>query len=582
MASLLTSELENDVVVEKIPLTVQACLGEFESESQKEMARTNLNVYGKNETYNIQNFNKKLQEAISEAFTNYLNEDDPHHILDRVKGILDNYMPIDGSKSFTHAQSGKDPIKDSDFTTKQYVLKLIQNHLDKHDPHEIVSEIKDILQKYIQKSEVYSKDQIYTKSEVNTKVGNLINRDGSIPFEKPQLGVDPKTDGHLTTKRYVDNKINDHKNEANPHNIITLLNSRLASYARANDVYTKESTYSRVQLDEIINQLIDEAVIIAIQKHLNDYDPHHILDEINKLHFIKQDGSVPFNQPQKGVDAIDNSDLVTLAQVNEKITTLENKIPEPAIWITSGPVETTVGFVEDNTLLPEKLTLQETLDAIFYGKRIKLNVDEFVKIGDIIPITICVQGSLENIQYIEIYQEDDCIGYITVEQLTESGCYTIDSLPITSDQNITAKVFYTNGTIYELNQNVKVSLPIFVGIIQRWKQGCTFTYELLKSFTIEDPENNKFYYEGKNVTLIEHNFNFDKDKEYKIVVAMPNNYSNLSEMSNSAQVVNQSAFDKVDMIPFLVPGSNDAIIYKIYTYKQDLYSLNTTMKFKFE
>ena len=52
-------------------------------------------------------------------------------------------------------------------------------------------------------------------------------------------------------------------------------------------------------------------------------------------------------------------------------------------------------------------------------------------------------------------------------------------------------------------------------------------------------------------------------------------------MSNSAQVVTSAAFEVIDQIPFQIPGSTSDVIYKIYIYKQDLYSLNTTMKFKF-
>lgn len=37
-------------------------------------------------------------------------------------------------------------------------------------------------------------------------------------------------------------------------------------------------------------------------------------------------------------------------------------------WKTSGPVQTTVGFVEDNTQLPDHLTCQEIFDLIFMEK----------------------------------------------------------------------------------------------------------------------------------------------------------------------------------------------------------------------
>lgn len=56
--------------------------------------------------------------------------------------------------------------------------------------------------------------------------------------------------------------------------------------------------------------------------------------------------------PQKGVDAVEDDELVTKRQ-------LDASIVEEPVWITSGPVQTTVGFVEDETDPGEKLNLQE-------------------------------------------------------------------------------------------------------------------------------------------------------------------------------------------------------------------------------
>jgi hypothetical protein len=61
--------------------------------------------------------------------------------------------------------------------------------------------------------------------------------------------------------------------------------------------------------------------------------------------------------------------LATVGQIKLAINDIskdfENK---PPIWITSGPVQTTVGFMEDNTSIPPTMTFQEAMDAIFYGK----------------------------------------------------------------------------------------------------------------------------------------------------------------------------------------------------------------------
>ena len=79
-----------------------------------------------------------------------------------------------------------------------------------------------------------------------------------------------------------------------------------------------------------------------------------------------------------------------------------------------------------------------------------------------------------------------------------------------------------------------------------------------------------------------HNFNFDEDLEQKIIVALPTNYSNLDKMYNSAQMVTVDAFEIINMIPFAIPGSSEDVMYKLYSYKQDLYSLNSDITFKFK
>ena len=53
-------------------------------------------------------------------------------------------------------------------------------------------------------------------------------------------------------------------------------------------------------------------------------------------------------------------------------------------------------------------------------------------------------------------------------------------------------------------------------------------------------------------------------------------------MYNSAQMVTVDAFEIINMIPFAIPGSSEDVIYKLYSYKQDLYSLNSDITFKFK
>lgn len=42
------------------------------------------------------------------------------------------------------------------------------------------------------------------------------------------------------------------------------------------------------------------------------------------------------------------------------------------VWKTSGPVQTTVGFVEDNSEVANEVTFQEAMDAIFMDRQLQL------------------------------------------------------------------------------------------------------------------------------------------------------------------------------------------------------------------
>lgn len=579
MTGIYTSDLEEIVDPQKTPLIVEECLGEF-NDGQKALARENLDVYDRNTVYTKQASDEKLNETIKKAFEKYLNEEDPHGILPEVRQMIEGFVRADGSTPFTAPQRGVDPVQDFHLATKRFVTKILRDHINDDDPHRVIPQVEDMLEQYVKQADVYFKSQLYTKNEIDQQSGKYIKKDGSTPFTKAQIGADPQIDSHLTTKRYVDQVIYNHLVDVDPHGFIAILNNRLATYAKTSNVYDKSQTYSKVQIDSIIRSLVHDAAREAIIDHLNEFDPHNILAEVRKEKYVKQDGTIPFRAPQKGVDAVDPQDLVTLHQVEEKIGEQLGELEQP-VWITSGPVEAQVGMVKEGDTLASSVTFQEAMDAIFYGKRVKLTVPELSNIGESFPITLCIQGSLATVDYAEIWQDDKYLVTITKEDLEESGCVTVDGLPIDSNSEVTAKVFYTNGSTHEVTETVSVALPVFIGIIPRWKFVNTVTYNQLLELSLENPKNNKFYNKGIHLQSIEHSYNFDEDREQKIIVALPVTYNNLAEMSNSAQVVTSDAFEVIDQIPFQIPGSTSDVIYKIYTYKQDLYSLNTTMKFKF-
>ena len=453
-----------------------------------------------------------------------------------------------------------------------------------------------MLEQYVKQADVYFKSQLYTKNEIDQQSGKYIKKDGSTPFTKAQIGADPQIDSHLATKRYVDQVIYSHLVDVDPHGFVALLNKRLALYAKASNVYDKSQTYSRVQIDSIIRGLVNDAAREAIVDHLNQFDPHNILAEVRKEKYVKQDGTIPFRAPQKGVDAVDPQDLVTLHQVEEKVAETQeaiNNIPEP-VWKTSGPVESTVGHVEDDTYLHETMTLQEIMDAIFYGKGICLEVPEYVIITETCPVTMCIHGSTGVIQYAELYQNGELIYTFQKEDFAE-GCVTVDSLPLYEDAEFKFKVYYTSGATHEEVRLVKCYMPIFVGLLPKWKFANTVTFDYLIELCKEDTEGtqNRFlnYKEdyvaepkegyGRDLKSVTFKYSFvDPELRHPFIV-LPKDYSDLKSISINSQQFNLAAFDVIDQIPMQVPGVDHDMIYKIYVYRQALSRLDSEVTFNF-
>lgn len=560
-------------------------LSEYESESEKSVVRENLNVPSKDSVYTKQDVDLEVANRIKAAIQEYLNLDDPHGIIPLVEEMIENMVKTDGSTPFVAPQAGIDPVADNHLTTKKFVTRLLKEHINTDDPHQILPEVRDMLEKYVKTSEIYSKSQLYTKEEINKQAEQYMKKDGTTPFTKAQVGADPTIDSHLTTKRYVDALLHKHLIDVDPHGFITILNQRLAQYIKKKDVFDKTQTYSRTQIDNIISQIVERTVQLSIQEYIDGIDDK--FEYIRNQRYVKQDGSIPFRNPQSGVDAIEDSELVTLRQLTKAVQDAQQKLDDKisdkeCVWITSGPVESTVGHVEDNTPMPESMTLQEVCDAIFYGKGICLEVPEFVVITETCPITMCIHGSTGLIEYAELYQNGELI-YTLQKEAFEDGCVTVNSLPLYEDSEFTFKVYYTNGAVHEETKPVKCYLPVFVGLLPKWKFGSTVTMDYLIQLCREDSKGtqNRFLNYGKDLKTFTFKYNFTDPQLRHPFIIVPAAYPNLDTMVTKSQSFGTDAFDVIDMIPLSVPGVEKDIIFKIYIYRQALSSLNQEVTFNF-
>lgn len=559
-------------------------LGEFETTEDKEIARTNLGVPSKDEVYNKTEVSNEASRIVQEAMQTHLNDDDPHTILPQVNDLIKGMVKDDGSVAFTSPQAGVDPILSYHLTTKNFVETLLNSHTTASDPHNIMSLVNEALAEYVKASQVYFRDEVYNKSETSKLFNGYIRDDGSVSFKRPQLGIDPTSDGHLTTKRYVDNLIQQHLVEVDPHGFISTLNTRLSAYYKKTDTYSKAETYSRTQINSIVSSLVKEAAQSVIEEHINSSDPHGTLKAVENEHYVKRDGTVAFTAPQKGVPGLTDNDFVTLSQVKSLINNQEGEESENGEcsgWTTSGPVQTTVGFVEDNSELPKHLTCQQIFDMIFYGKEISVTSPAYGAAGESVNVEMSIHGSLADIQSIELYQNDDLVGTYTADQFT-NGHYLETSLPLEGDSTtFTFRVCYTNGTCLEAQSITKIGYYAYAGLLPKWYTGANVSYEYLESLVTSDPVNNiKLATED---LIISHIYNFSSPLDPKHIFIMVPKADNktLYQMTMPSQQFSIDAFDVLEDIPIVYPNGN-TVVYTMYIYKEALIGLsNVEITFKF-
>lgn len=578
-------------------------LSEFKDEDEKSVVRENLGVYAQEAVYTKEESQLMVNEKIHAALRDYVRMSDLPGKLEALSDQIasEGYVKSDGSVPFTAAQSHPAlPTTGNHLTNKTYVDNLLTAHINALDPHKTLEQVKTILADYAKLSETYTTAFLYTKREIDSIVANLIKKDGTVPFTKPQIGVDPTLPSHLATQRYVNLVMQNHNCEQDPHGFLATLQRYLSNYYTKSETYTKAQTYSRTQLLDIIKSQMNDIVEQAIANHVasdgsvNDLK-NFILIELQKC--IKADGSVTHSAPQAGQAAVNGNEFVILEQLTTAVEQLAEKITEQikvatnqTTWVTSGPVRTTVGFVEDNSRMPKEMTVQQIMDAIFYDRQIGICAPPYAEYGDQVCIKIFVHG-IGMLESIDIYKNGELIGTLYPEDLElirkegfeEDAYYEYcDTGEFTEDTEWQADFHYSSGQTITDCATTKLAYPIFIGAVPYWWNAQEdINMESLRQLVAEDPENNKFFtFLGRDIKKAKMKFDFVDVQKRSIVVVLPKDYPDLERIVTPAQDVEAEAFAK--WVQPMYPKNVEAgVLYKIYVFNQPLVKLNRWVKFYF-
>lgn len=526
-------------------LKIDNALSEIADSGAQATARNHLDVYSTTDT----------EELINEAVHDFV------HKLNSLKSEIDANKS-EGQESYDRLTSQLDDMstKEELNTLKKDLTNKITNALKGYlTSAEVTNRIAESLVDYVTKSEVYLKGDLYNQKEINKMLLDFVKKDGSTPFTSTQDGVYPKTRKNLATKGYADDCMKNHKNEADPHNYTTILNSKLNNYYKKSEVYTKAQTYDRTAIDSMVERLVKEAIDSVIDEHIA-ITPHLTSQDVLRVikNYVSSNDLISENDCQSLIDS-------SIKGFSETLKTYET------VWTTSGPVRTTVGFVEDNQDVPATFTLQEIMDAIFYGKKVDFTVTESVMIGETAEITLCLHGITDTDQ-ITIKQEDKII----FETGSIDDCITIDSEELVEDTDFTVEIIYSSGQVHTETKTCKVEAPCFVGLLPKWKFGNYVTYDYLQELIGEEPTNNKFFI-GDEVTI---HYKFEDPKLRLPFVVVPITHANLYQMTTSSQQFGSDAFEKIISMPLDIKGIK-LVDYKVFIYKQGLSVLDLPVTFTF-
>ena len=127
-------------------------------------------------------------------------------------------------------------------------------------------------------------------------------------------------------------------------------------------------------------------------------------------------------------------------------------------------------------------------------------------------------------------------------------------------------------------------MPVFIGLLPKWKSGNTITMDYLIQLCEEDTEGtqNRFINYGGDLKSFTFKYVFSDASLLHPFIVLPEAYPNLDTMVTKSQSFGVDAFDVTNNIPLSVPGVEKDIIFKVYIYRQALATLNQEVTFNFE
>lgn len=551
-------------------------LAEFETEEDKAKARINLGVKSEVEIdEQLESLNTTTKDLAEKISKHLLDLKDPHNTIKALQKELGETIKSDGTTPFTKPQLGVAPITESHLTTKGYVDQAVQKYFEDNNiktDHALFKKVLLYLNNYVKKDEIYNRNQTYSAEQINDAFNKVILKDASIPFEKPVSGMDPIAGSHLSTKRYVDKIYEKHSLAEDPHNVKQWILDLLKDYATKTDMAkVNEADVKRfveIRVSELFSNLRDQVNPLNIKSRLEEWG------------YIKNDGTTPFISPQSGVDAAQDSDFPTLRQTRELVESITNEIKESFKildqtnhWYTEGPVETTVGYVEDKTELPEKLTLQQIMDLIFYGKGINLIVPEYAEPGKPIQVCLEIKGSAARLKTVKVLQDGEVIWSGTTDDFNQHRiCFQSKPL-VNNPTKWLVDIEYIKGKDF-VEGETKLVGGSFIGILDMFKHASGLQYSDYEKLVKEDPANNSKIIDG-NLKEYTAEFDFESYRNKKqIYVAIPESQPDLEKITTRAQSFNvtEDGFNIVASIPLDVNGVS--ILYKVFVYREPIVALS--------